>query len=199
MRLLLLRHAQTPSNVKALLDTEVPGPGLTDVGHQQAQRLVERMADHQPTAVFVSNMVRTHLTAEPLVTARGLQVHERDGIREISAGDLCMASDLPSALAYRDVIAAWAQGDLGPRLPGGEHGSDVLDRFDSVVEEARRLADPCALIVSHGAMIRTWVGARGANLDSTFIAENYLDNTDLVVMDRVGADWHVREWAGRAI
>lgn len=199
MRLLLVRHAQTPSNVKALLDTEVPGPGLTDVGHQQAARLVGRMADHAPTAVFVSNMVRTHLTAQPLVGARNLQMHVRDGIREISAGDLTMASDLPSALAYRDVITAWAQGDLIPRLPGGEDGRDVLDRFDSVVDEARRLAEPCALIVSHGAMIRTWVGARGGNLTRSFVAENYLDNTDLVVMDRVGTGWHVQEWAGRAV
>ena len=199
MRLLLVRHAQTPSNVRALLDTEVPGPGLTDVGHQQASRLVGRMSGHQPTAVFVSTMVRTQLTAQPLVTSRSLPVHVRDGVREISAGDLCMASDLPSALAYRDVITSWAQGDLSPRLPGGEHGAHVLERFDAVVEEARRLAEPCALIVSHGAMIRTWVGARGANLDPGFIGENYLDNTDLVVLDRVRGAWHVREWAGRVV
>lgn len=199
MRLLLLRHAQTPSNVKSLLDTEVPGPGLTEVGHQQAERLVERMDEHEPGAVIVSNMVRTRLTAQPLVLARGLQVHERSGVREISAGDLAMASDLPSALAYRDVITAWAQGDLRPRLPGGEHGRDVLARFDEVVEQAGELAGDTALVVSHGAMIRTWVGARGVNLPGSFIGENYLDNTDLVVLDRRKGGWHVREWAGRAV
>lgn len=199
MRLLLVRHAQTPSNVKALLDTEVPGPGLTDVGNQQAGRLVERLAEYEPTAVFVSDMVRTHLTAQPVVQARGLPVRVRAGIQEISAGDLCMASDLPSALAYREVIDAWATRNLVPRLPGGEHGEDVLARFDAVVEEAGQVAAPCALLVSHGAVIRCWVGARAANLDADFITENYLDNTDLVVLDRVGDQWHVREWAGRPI
>ena len=30
MRLLLIRHGQTPANVRGELDTAAPGPGLTD-------------------------------------------------------------------------------------------------------------------------------------------------------------------------
>ena len=36
MRLLLIRHGQTPSNLKHLLDTEAPGPTLTPLGQEQA-------------------------------------------------------------------------------------------------------------------------------------------------------------------
>ncbi|MCM1975585.1 histidine phosphatase family protein, partial [Streptomyces sp. G1] len=36
MRLLLVRHGQTPTNVDYLLDTAVPGPGLTELGLAQA-------------------------------------------------------------------------------------------------------------------------------------------------------------------
>lgn len=32
MRLLLIRHGETPTNVGYLLDTAVPGPGLTEIG-----------------------------------------------------------------------------------------------------------------------------------------------------------------------
>lgn len=197
MRLVLVRHAQTPSNVKALLDTEVPGPGLTDLGHQQAQRLVERLERHEATAVYVSDMIRTHLTAAPYLAASGLAQHIRPGLREIHAGDLCMAADLPSAMAYRDVVSTWATGDLRPRLPGGEAGADVLARFDAVADEAAKDAAPCAVIVSHGAMIRCWVSARAVNLNAQFARENYLDNTDVVVMDRVDGHWLLREWAGQ--
>lgn len=35
MRLILIRHGQTPSNVEHFLDTAVPGPGLTELGSQQ--------------------------------------------------------------------------------------------------------------------------------------------------------------------
>ncbi|KTR37372.1 histidine phosphatase, partial [Curtobacterium oceanosedimentum] len=39
MRLLLIRHGQTPANVSGVLDAEVPGPGLTELGQQQADAL----------------------------------------------------------------------------------------------------------------------------------------------------------------
>ena len=32
MRLILVRHGQTPSNIERLLDTGAPGPGLTELG-----------------------------------------------------------------------------------------------------------------------------------------------------------------------
>jgi Phosphotransferase enzyme family len=42
MRLLLVRHAQTASNVGRALDTAIPGAALTGLGHEQAARLVTR-------------------------------------------------------------------------------------------------------------------------------------------------------------
>lgn len=44
MRLLLVRHGETPSNVDRLLDTAVPGPGLTRLGERQAAALPEALA-----------------------------------------------------------------------------------------------------------------------------------------------------------
>ena len=36
MRLILVRHGQTPSNIERLLDTGAPGPGLTELGLAQS-------------------------------------------------------------------------------------------------------------------------------------------------------------------
>ena len=44
MRLTLVRHGQTPSNVLGLLDTAPPGPGLTDLGQLQAASVRTRAA-----------------------------------------------------------------------------------------------------------------------------------------------------------
>lgn len=65
MRLLLVRHGQTPSNVEFLLDTAVPGPGLTALGERQAAALPEALADEDIEALYVSTLVRTQLTAAP--------------------------------------------------------------------------------------------------------------------------------------
>ncbi len=88
MRLILVRHGQTPANVDGILESTVPGPGLTALGHEQAEALVEALADEKIDAIFVSSMIRTHLTAAPLVAARGLEPAVRDGLREIAAGDV---------------------------------------------------------------------------------------------------------------
>jgi len=47
VRLLLIRHGQTSSNVRRLLDTAVPGADLTDEGLAQAGRLVGEL-EQQP-------------------------------------------------------------------------------------------------------------------------------------------------------
>ena len=94
MRLLLIRHGQTPSNVLGLLDTAVPGPGLTDLG----DRAGRRAAGHPrrtsgSTLIYASTQPRAQLTAAPLAAARDLQMLVRDGLREVGAGDLEMRGD----------------------------------------------------------------------------------------------------------
>lgn len=49
MRLLLIRHGQTPSNLKHLLDTAAPGPGLTPLGQDQAAALPQALAGRRST------------------------------------------------------------------------------------------------------------------------------------------------------
>uniref|UniRef100_UPI000A52F484 histidine phosphatase family protein n=1 Tax=Streptomyces griseoruber TaxID=1943 RepID=UPI000A52F484 len=109
MRLLLVRHGQTPTNVDHLLDTAVPGPGLTALGEQQAAALVDALAGEDLDALYASTLVRTQLTAAPLAAARGLDVHVRDGIREVFAGDLEMqAGESAHAALYMRTVFAWA-------------------------------------------------------------------------------------------
>lgn len=90
MRLYLIRHGQTPSNVQRLLDTGEPGPGLTELGRQQAEALPEALAGAGIEALYASSLVRTQLTARPLADALGLEPAIRPGLREIGAGDLEM-------------------------------------------------------------------------------------------------------------
>lgn len=136
MRLLLIRHGQTPSNVKYLLDTAVPGPGLTELGERQAAELPEALAGEAIDVLYASTLIRTQLTAAPLAGARGLDVPVRDGIREVAAGDLEMRGDPEAAHTYMTTLFAWAAGDTELRMPGGENGVEALGRFDAVVAEA---------------------------------------------------------------
>lgn len=193
MRLVLVRHGQTSSNVRGLLDTAEPGAELTALGHRQARALPRALADERVDAVFASTLTRTQQTAAPLARALGLSVEVRDGLREVSAGDLEMAGDHVAVSRYLGTIVRWAAGDLDARVPGGEDGAAVLRRFDSVVDEVAGGAD-VAVVVSHGAMIRAWTAARCADVTAEFIAENALSNTGAVVLDGDPSHWRLTRW-----
>ncbi len=201
MRLILVRHGQTPSNVDHLLDTEEPGADLTDLGRVQAAALPEALGGEPIEAVYASILVRTQQTAAPLAAALGLEVQIRAGLREISAGRLEMLGDDTSVQRYLDTVFAWSDGDLDLRLAGGENGDEVYARFDAVVAEIVASGVGTAVAVSHGAVIRSWTAARAENVTTEHAALHGLSNTGAVVLDGgpgPGA-WRVLTWEGRAL
>jgi probable phosphoglycerate mutase len=200
MRLILVRHGQTPANVDGVLESTVPGPGLTALGHEQAEELVKALAEEKIDAIFVSSMVRTHLTAAPLVAARGIEPVVRDGLREIAAGDVEGNTDEASVHQYVHTLLAWCGGDLDVRMPGAEDGHEVLDRFDEVVAEAESLGVATVVLVSHGAMIRAWCATRTSNVDLDFVSNHYVANTGIVVIEGSGdTGWEVESWLGESV
>ncbi len=181
MRLLLIRHGQTPSNVDGLLDTAAPGPGLTDLGLRQAAEIPHALMGQALDGIYVSALLRTHLTAAPLATDRGLEPVLLPGIHEIEAAELEMRHDHDAYRAYLGTAFGWGLGQLELRMPGGTtDGRDFFDRFDSSIEsiDAER-----AVVVSHGAAIRVWVAARATNVPPSFAAERELQNTGIVELD----------------
>jgi probable phosphoglycerate mutase len=199
MRLLLIRHGQTPSNVVGAVDTARPGPGLTDLGHAQA-RAVPAALDGRPiAAIYASPLLRTQLTAAPLASARGLGVRVQEGLEEISAGALEMRSDEESVQAYVDCLAHWVHGELDVPMPGGPDGRAFFERYDAAIGAiaAHRSADDTVVAVSHGAAMRVWVAARSLNAGPDLAVENRIMNTGMAVLDGdPGTGWTLVEWHG---
>ena len=200
MRLILIRHGQTPANVEGILESTVPGPGLTALGTEQAGQLVGALEGQPIDALYVSTMVRTHLTAAPLVAARGLEPVERAGLREIAAGDVEGLNDEASVHQYVSTLFSWCGGDLDVRMPGAQDGHEVIARFDEVVTEIESLGLDAVAVVSHGAIIRAWCAVRAANIDLDFVTDHYVTNTGIVVVDGSSAGgWEVTSWLGQSV
>lgn len=199
MRLILIRHGQTPSNVHGLLDTIPPGPGLTDLGVAQAAAVPATLAAESIDAIYASTALRAQLTAAPLATARGLDVVIRAGLREIAAGDWEMLGDEESVHGYLALVGGWLAGDLDRRSPGpgGESGTEVMARFDAVIAEIAATGVTAAAVVAHGAVNRMWAALRADNLDDGFGARHPLRNTGIVVLDGdPAAGWTAVSWTG---
>lgn len=200
MRLILIRHGQTSSNVAGLLDTAIPGAVLTQLGLEQAAAVPAALADESIGAVYASTAIRAQQTAAPLAAARSLPVIVRDGLREISAGDGEMQGTAEAVQLYIDGIIAWAHGDLEARIPGGESGIEVFARFDEVIEEIAASGIATVAVVSHGAMLRSWLGLRASNVDGHFIGEHPITNTGVIIVTGdPDTGWTVETWTGDAV
>jgi probable phosphoglycerate mutase len=195
MRLRLIRHGQTPSNVLGQLDTAAPGASLTPLGQLQAATLPEALDNHRIDSIWVSTLLRTHQTAAPLAVVRVLEPTILDGLREIEAGDLEMRDDPESQGIYNSTAFAWAKGDLDLRMPGGETGHEFFARFDAAIADIRQTGGATAIAVSHGAAIRTWVAARCEGLHDGFAGEHPLQNTGVAILESTDNDqWRLIDW-----
>ena len=195
MRLILLRHGQTQSNVIGALDTAIPGAPLNALGLRQAAAVPGALNGQQIDAISASTIERAQQTAAPLAADRGIAVDIRDGLREIAAGDLEMLSDHKSQGIYTATAFAWARGDLELRMPGAETGLEFFNRFDDAIGDILATKAKVIVAVSHGAAIRTWVAARCEKTNGAFAGTHQLDNTGVAILegDRV-RDWHLIEW-----
>ena len=196
MRLLLIRHGQTPANVAGELDTGAPGPGLTTLGHTQAAAVPGALFDEHIDAIHASRLVRTQLTAEPLATARRLPVQVRPGLEEVSAGDLELRSDPDAIAGYAGCLGAWMAGELDRAMPGGPDGRAFWSRYDGAISAiaAEHGPDETVVVFSHGAAIRVFAAlASGMAVEQAH--ELRLANTGMAALEGdPESGWHLQRW-----
>lgn len=196
MRLLLIRHGQTPNNVAGALDTGFPGAVLTPLGQAQAEALPEALLDVELAGLYASRLVRTQLTAAPLAADRGLEVVVTPGLEEIAAAEYEMRTDEEAVQAYVECVAGWMAGELDRSLPGGSTGHAFWERYDAAVRSiaAEHGPDDTVAIISHGAAIRCFT-TLAARLDVDAAYGLHLGNTGMAVLrgDPDGG-WTLEQW-----
>ncbi|KHL04315.1 histidine phosphatase family protein [Sinomonas humi] len=201
MRLLLIRHGQTPSNVRGALDTAFPGAGLTALGKAQARAVPDALAHERIAGVYASPLVRTQLTAGPLSETLGASVQVQSGLEEISAGGLEMRNDSEAVEAYGECLIAWMRGELDRRMPEGRTGRDFLARYDAAVREiaATHSEGDTIALFSHGAAIRVY-GAVSSRMDGDAAAELRIMNTGMCVLEgSPESGWALEEWRSQPL
>jgi probable phosphoglycerate mutase len=155
--------------------------------------------DEDIAVIVASPLARARQTAAIVAESVGLPVLVRDGVREISAGEFELRGDEDAIARYRDVTFAWVAGRLDVTMPAGDTGREVLEHFDEVIHEAARSTPGprAALVISHGAAIRTWVASRAHNVEIGFLRDRSLPNAGLVVLEGGNQDgWQVLSWNG---
>jgi broad specificity phosphatase PhoE len=197
MRLLLIRHGETPENARGEISSEYPGPGLSELGERQAAAVPRALEGEPIAAIYASTLTRTSITATPLSAHRDLPIVVVDGVQEIYAGVWEHRSDKEAFRGYLEPIVAWWH-DRSARIEGGEDGHGFFARYDSAIERiaASHGDDETVAVFSHGAAIRVWSAGTAENLDEESSAGLHLDNTGMVVMEGSPASgWRMTSWS----
>ena len=195
-----VRHAESTANAAGIIDTTVPGPGLTALGQSQAVAIGEALAPNAYDGIFTSDMIRTQQTAAPLAADLGIAPVVLGGVREINAGIFEGSGGLIGGLGYALPPMAWMLGARFVPVLGGENGNGFDARVDAAVATIYDSGETDPVVFSHGATIMAWTLMNVVNPDFLLGLTHPLGNTDVVVVTGSPEDgWTLTSWDGIAV
>ncbi len=172
-RLYLVRHGATPLTMEDKFSGE-EGVHLSDEGRQQAERLAERLRDHNISAAYSSPLDRARETAEIVIRPHGLTVQKVDGLREILHGHWEGLTRREVEQKFAEEYSEWEQDPFTFAPQGGESGISVLSRaLPAIRQIVVDHTDQNVLVVSHKATIRLLISSLLG-----FDARGYRDRLD---------------------
>ncbi len=130
-------------------------PPLSEEGHEQAELVGIRLAEQQPSALFVTSLQRTRQTAAPFADRSRLAPVEVPDLREIHLGDW-ERGEYRARIAAADPLAIRVfveqRWDLIPNAENDEAFAERVRRgFDRVVAESGSGRSVVAVV--HGGVI----------------------------------------------
>jgi broad specificity phosphatase PhoE len=195
--LTFIRHAESQSNAAHVINTDVPGPSLTEDGQGQAEQLAHQLSRNNFDDVYASDMVRTQQTAAPLAHALGKQVEILPGLREIDAGNYNNTPMKRADLTYLLAPADWLNGDIKDAVPGSISGEQFNDRFTAAVQKIYDGGSSRPVAFAHAESIMYWTLMNVKNPKDSLAKSHPLPNLGRVVITGNPAmGWTLVDWDG---
>lgn len=195
--LTFIRHAQSVSNADGIIDTDLPGPGLTEEGRGQAQQIAHQLARNGYDGVYASTMVDAQQTAAPLAEELGKHVEILPGLREIDAG---WFDGKPTTMANSTYLLApkdWLNSDRRDAIPGSINGKEFNDQFTAAVQKIYDSRNTKPVAFSHGVAIMTWTLMNVKNPKDSLLNSHPLPNIGRVVITgSPTTGWTLVDWDG---
>jgi broad specificity phosphatase PhoE len=195
--LTFIRHAESQSNAQQVINTDIPGPSLTEQGEGQAEQLAHQLSRNNFDAIYASDMVRTQQTAAPLAHALGKSVEILPGLREIEAGRFNNTTTKRADLTYLVAPADWLNGDVKDAIPGSVSGEQFNDRFTAAVQKIYDSGHNKPVAFSHAESIMYWTLMNVTNPKNSLATSHPLPNLGRVVITGSPAlGWTLVDWDG---
>jgi broad specificity phosphatase PhoE len=191
MRLLLVRHGETPWNVTLQYQGQANVP-LNERGLEQARRCAARLAGAGATALYSSDIARAWQTAEVLGATLGLTPAAVPELREIDVGQ--WEGYTPEELYRRfpDHMAEYRRDPARTVRLGGESYAQLQARALVALAQIERRHQQGEVIVavSHGGTIRALL-CHVIGLDLGNFGKMWLDNGSITELRMGRNGWRL--------
>jgi probable phosphoglycerate mutase len=186
--LVLLRHGRTDWNAARRIQGQADSE-LDALGHAQAEAVAPVLAALGPVALWSSDSSRAVSTASYVATACGLTPTYDARLREYSLGPREGLHHHEYEADDPVEYAEFARANWDAVL-GAERQAAVVDRMSAVLTEAAAPlpADGIAVVVSHGAAIRTATAALLGWSPELALTLRGMDNCGWTVLRRATDD-----------
>ena len=180
--ILLIRHGRSADVVPGSPESE--DPPLSDEGHRQAQALADRLAGKDIDVVVSSDLRRAADTARYLAEPRGLEVVQRQDLREVFLGDWERGEFRRRAASADPDWLRFAEAGRWDLVPGSEGDDAFRSRVRGAVDELATAHEGRSIaIAAHGGVINAYLAAV-FGIDRSFFAT--IENTSLTILRASG-------------
>ncbi len=151
----MIRHGETEFNRLGIVQGSGVDSSLNDVGISQADAFFQTYQYVPFDKIYTSGLKRTVETAKQFIDL-GIPHEKLSGLNEISWGEKeGKAPNYQHDGDYKDLIAAWKNGDLTASAPGGESPEQVVERQQEALKTILNDNDEeLILVVMHGRAMR---------------------------------------------
>jgi len=197
-RIVLLRHAHSVANAKAILAGRTPGVNLSERGLKESEEVAERLREVEFSAIRVSPLERCSQTIEPLIAALNqkskklrtpAQIAIEEDLVEVDYGK--WTGRKLSALSKEKDWKIVQNTPSAMYFPGGEGLLQVQARGMRALNSiAHSSGKGPKLLVSHGDVIKAIIaGVIGTHLDH--FQKIVIDPASISILDFNGTDYRV--------
>jgi broad specificity phosphatase PhoE len=197
MRLFFTRHGESQANIERIISNRDLPHALTTQGRTQTLALAERLAAMRMVAIYASPILRAQQTAQIVAEQLAAPVVTSAALREFDCGVMEGRGDAEAWAAHGAVIAAWARGEHGQCIPGGESYRDMQTRFVPFIRclvAQHAQSDDAILLVSHGSLLHHMLPLVLSNIDSGFVQHHPLRNCACVSAIVQDGQLYCSEW-----
>ena len=187
MKIYIVRHAQTRSNLKEMACKNQKKEGLTKEGKEQAKKLAEKLNKIKFDKIFISEARRTYETILPLLKLKkDIPIKKDKRLNECKFGIFSGLTLKEAEKKYPNIYQARLKNKYSFRIPKGESYKDVALRLNFFLNDLRKETKKSQfkniLIVTHATPLKVFlIKYLGFSMDK--VESIYFENALVSIFD----------------